>query len=104
METVKVGQLAPDSAMRDAIHVAVAPVIAAHTFDPSDKVALINGEAWHAGETNTVVGIVDPFLTEQVQPGQRFWLFLLPGTTTSLRHVWTHPAFKPGVLDARRIS
>ena len=39
------------------------------------------------------VGIVDPFLKEPVEPGERFYIFLFPNTVTGLRHVWTHPAF-----------
>ncbi len=37
------------------------------------------------------LGIVDPFLELPVQRGQKFWIFLLPNTITSLRHDWTHP-------------
>ncbi len=45
-------------------------------------------------EGRKAVGIVDPFLQRSVLQGQRFYLCLFPGTVTSLRHVWTHPALE----------
>lgn len=72
---------------RDAIHLAVVPLVATEKVFPSQH---LTADGQTKGET---VGIVDPFLPGPVQPGQRFWLVLYPRTITSLRHVWTHPAF-----------
>ncbi|MBA4062446.1 MAG: hypothetical protein C0501_01830 [Isosphaera sp.] len=85
---------------RDAVHVAVAPVTAAEALDPGQHVGFAPaGQAEVVGpaDPGRGVGVVDPFLTAPVRPGERFWLFLYPNTVTSLRHVWTHPAFAPRV-------
>jgi len=79
---------------RDAIHIAVAPVAAAERLTPGQHVGLIKDcNIELVGSCDRTIGIVDPFLTEPIEPGQRFWLFLYPGTINALRHVWTHPAF-----------
>jgi hypothetical protein len=83
---------------RDAVHVAVAPVTAAERLAPGQHVGFVTpGDTETVGPCEQPIGVVDPFLTDDVQPGQRFWLFMYPNTVTSLRHVWTHPAFAPRV-------
>lgn len=90
----KLGQLATEADRRDAVHIAMAPVIASHNLLPGSRVKLdSNGEAmWTSIDP---IGIVDPFLQEPVKQGDRFWLMLFPGTITGLRHTWSHPAFTP---------
>lgn len=80
------GNIIDDTAKRDAIHLAVIPTIAKEKFHPGDHVG-------PDGTKNNPVGIVDPFLFDFVLPGQRFWLVIYPRMITSLRHVWSHPAF-----------
>ena len=96
-ENLGLGKIIPDGATveRDAIHIAVAPVVAGESLDPSERVYMKWGEAWshHPLDREKVVGIVDPFLEVSIEKGQRFWLYLFPGSITSLRHDWTHPAF-----------
>jgi hypothetical protein len=91
----RLGQLIEDGdRRRDAIHIAVAPVTAAVRLVPGQHVGLVQaGNLELVGPCDSNIGVVDPFLAEVVEPGQRFWLFLYPGTITGLRHVWTHPAF-----------
>jgi hypothetical protein len=91
----RLGQLIMDGdRRRDAIHIAVAPVTAVGRLRPGQHVGLVQeGNLELVGPGNRNIGVVDPFLTEEVEAGQRFWLFLYPGTITGLRHVWTHPAF-----------
>lgn len=88
-----IGKLLKDTAQRDAIHIAVAPVVAARSLVPGSRVGLTE-----SGEADNLmgkdIGIVDPFLEAPVKRGQRFFLFLFPNTITGLRHEWSHPAFE----------
>ncbi len=95
--TPKLGQLITETAYRDAIHVAVAPVEAAENLRPGMRVIMRAGKAEYCErEEYQATGIVDPFLPSGmiVKTGQVFWMLLMPGTITALRHVWQHPAFK----------
>lgn len=97
-----IGKLLQGEQERDAIHIAVAPVIAAHELRPGKHIGIReDGKATYADKGN--IGIVDPFLKDTVQEGERFWMFLYPNTITSLRHDWAHPAFGT-VLDLRTES
>lgn len=95
MSNVPIGKLITDEQHRDAIHVAIAPVVAMEQLMPGDRINF-----WKVGNTTEVrasrtpIGIVDPFLEGRVETGQSFWMFLFPNTITSLRHEWTHPALE----------
>lgn len=99
-EALGLGQIITTPQDRDAVHVAVAPVTAAVELDPGDHVYLREGKAWpYNPQLKAIaVGIVDPFLRTSVQADEQFWLWLYPGSITSLRHSWTHPAFGPKEL------
>jgi hypothetical protein len=90
-----------EPATRDAVHVAIAPVVAGEALLPGTHVGLdADGKAI---KTGSHIGIVDPFLANPVSAGGRFWLLLYPNSITSLRHDWSHPAFPSGdqKTDAR---
>ncbi len=103
MADLPLGQIIDDQQKRDAIHIAVAPVIATERLRPGQHIGFVgkdNERVGGVGDKN--IGIVDPFLKDFVLPEQRFWMFLYPQTITSLRHDWTHPAFSKE--DARKQS
>lgn len=82
---------------RDAIHVAIAPVTAAHELSPGNSVGRFPDGSFGRTADKDLLGVVDPYLNVNVMSGERFYLFLYPNSVTSLRHVWTHPAFKVNV-------
>lgn len=87
---------------RDAIHLAVEPVIAATaSMYPGQRIGIIDGHAYPAGtewdgEIVPYHGIVDPFLPKGPVQGKSFWFVMAPRMVQSLRHVWEHPDFPPG--------
>jgi len=89
----KLGSLITDTQHRDAVHIAVAPVTAGEDLRPGDRIGF-TGNAFTVGTDARIVGIVDPFLCDNVKKGQQFYMFLFPNTITSLRHEWTHPDFE----------
>ena len=94
MSDVLLGMVPPDSAERDAVHVAVIPMIAAHRLHAGQRVGILApGVAGQSDSLVGTVGIVDPYRTDLIEQGTRFWLCLMPGTVTGMRHHWAHPAF-----------
>jgi hypothetical protein len=87
------GGVISENEKRDAIHLAVEPIEAGGPLRPGQHAMIQNGKAY-ACRPGEGVGIADPFLADDVAPGQRFWLVVYPRQITSLRHVWTHPAFE----------
>ena len=82
-----IGKVLLGEVERDAIHIAVAPMVARVRLAPGQHVDATGSPV------GTMIGIVDPFLSDTVMPGQRVFIFLYPNTITGLRHEWTHPAF-----------
>lgn len=89
--------LFPEQGARDAIHLAVEPVIAGHQLKVGENIGIKDGKAvshkYVKNRDVKLLGVVDPFLTRSVEEGERFWLVVYPRQITSLRHVWAHPDF-----------
>lgn len=88
----ELGKLIEGTAYRDAVHIAVAPVVADNCLSPGEHVGIRDGRVSELFLPH--VGVVDPFLRQDVSKEDRLYLFLYPNTITSLRHVWSHPAFR----------
>ena len=103
MDHTRVGELLTSDQPRDAIHIAVASVVAAERLMPGQAIGFLDASDPSQGvvrcERAMSIGIVDPFLQSKVLRDQRFWMFLHPNTITSLRHNWTHPAFGENIRD-----
>lgn len=100
-EFIPLGKLITDPfAGKDAVHVAVEPVIVDQDYlSPGEHVCLLGADEKTglllvgAQAGGKAVGIIDPYLTEKIKRGDKVYLCLFPNTVTSLRHHWTHPDF-----------
>ena len=95
-----IGKIIAGTGEPDAIHIAIMPVVSSETLSPGQHIGLIDKQNVSVRAVK-YHGIVDPFLTKDVIPGQNFYMFLYPNTITGLRHVWTHPDIdsNPTALD-----
>lgn len=93
------GTIIDDKQKRDAIHLAVEPVIAGEELEPGCHITVRAGVAMKTA-VGAGLGIVDPFLTVTVKKGKRFWFVMYPRQVRSLRHVWTHQAFPDDTIIA----
>lgn len=97
MDQPKIGEKIRGDAERDAIHIAIIPVIADDDYLwPGVKIRLRHGShtlVFRDEYSEESIGVVDPFLDGGVKRGEKFWCWLFPGTITGMRHHWQHPAF-----------
>lgn len=103
-EKLGLGKLITTPQNRDAIHVAVAPVVATERLKPGQRIGFAEPGARLVRARLDGCGIVDPFLAVDVEPEQSFWMWLQPGSITSLRHDWTHPQFDANPKQAEAVA
>ena len=86
---LNIGQKITTTQQRDAIHVAVMPVVLRERiYQGGEHVGVLGDGTAARGAKH--IGIIDPFLKDGAEAGDTVWLFLYPGTITSLSHAWTH--------------
>lgn len=85
-----------DDAQRDAVHIAVFPAIAGERLRPGEHVVIASADGGitvESADKEKAIGIVDPFLLQNVKRGQKIYVCLFPNTITGMSHHWRHPAF-----------
>lgn len=90
-------------AKRDAVHVAVAPVVPNEDMQPGTKVVFLkSGDTVNvrkAEKDELPVGVIDPFKLNRAMKGWHCWMLLMPRSIVGLRHEWQHPAFNGTTED-----
>lgn len=82
--------------LRDAVHVAIIPVIAGESLYAGAYFKLAYGSTTSAlmcgyGQQDAI-GVIDPFLGNMVhiKKGDKCWGMLFPDSVTGMRHHWKH--------------
>lgn len=104
---IGIGKLIYQERHRDAIHIAVCPIEAGEDLKPGQHAFPDKHGKAVAADAMISVGIVDPFLMKPVKKGDKFYLFLHPGSIESIRHEWIHPYFdnvKPIKIEAEKAA
>lgn len=113
-EQAKLGNFPGKIDGRDAVHIAIVPMVTGEPLKPGSWVALRDGKLV-SSERLPAIGIVDPFFEPHfvqdhfdgcIPEGCTVWLLLTPGSTTGLRHVWEHPFFQkvPTDMDSKPLN
>lgn len=89
-QDLKIGQIIIGPQVKDAIHCAIMPVVAAEKIPAGAHIGLSNDGKACRGTTH--LGVADPFLKTKILAGDTFWMFMYPNTVANLRHEWDHPA------------
>jgi cold shock CspA family protein len=96
--SLELGECNQQVGQRDAVHVAIASVQAAGVLKPGQRIGFLSGSDHRVDSADNIrvkktIGIVDPFLQNDVTQWQVFIMILDPGSVTDLRHHWSHPSF-----------
>lgn len=95
METIEtLGTFLDAKAKRDAVHIALLPVVSSEEWlSAGYPIRIVYGTENEVKSVPSRIsqGVVDPFLTHIIKKGDRFWMFLNPGTIQGLRHEWHQP-------------
>lgn len=79
---------------RDAVHIPIVPVIAGGFIKPRSLLTLSkksSGDIFaKVSEMPTSIAVVDPFISETINPGEIFYAWLRPESAQKLWHEWTH--------------
>lgn len=96
MEKIELGQLIFGNGYRDAVHIAIEPVITGEDgLRPGEHVSIRDGKIYSSDSNDSNVGIIDPFLRiPHLSKGEKCYILLYPNTITSIRHHWSHPKFE----------
>lgn len=85
------GEIPKNDADRDAVHVAIVPIVTGEDLKPGTPVRVQNGIAYRS-HINPI-GIIDPFLSHTAYKGYRVYLCLYPNSVIGMRHHWQCPQF-----------